>query len=536
MAFGKKRIVFILLIIFAAFALSGCFSSRPDPAANTADNDKTLVILSSSENKIMEPMIAEFAAKNGFAVKMDYLGSIDIMHKLESGANGYDGVWIANGMWLSMGDKGKIVKQQKSIMTSPVVFGIRESVAQKLGFTGRDIATKDILAAIEAGQLRFAMTSATQSNSGACAYIGFLYALAGNPETITPDHLKEQKVKDGVKLLLSGVNRSSGSSEWLKDLFLKSDYDAMVNYEAVIIDANKELVAAGKEPLHVVYPADGIAVADYILGYIDHGRQKKEEMFKKVQAFLLAGDTQSKIAGLGRRTGIGMSMDGADPAVFNPNWGINIKKQFSFIKMPSFDTLQEALNMYQTELRKPSYIVYCLDYSGSMAGSGSGQLKEAMKLVLNQSEAAKYMLQASGDDIVIVIPFNDKVQAVWKAGQGQEMSWETLLTHIEEKNPGGETDIYSPLIEALQLLKSVNTDKYVASVVLMTDGLSNTGKKVADFQKSFMELNKDIPVFCIMFGQASDVQLQQITNLTRANLFDGRNNLVEAFKKARGYL
>ena len=34
------------------------------------------------------------------------------------------------------------------------------------------------------------MTSATQSNSGCSAYIGFLYALLGNPDVITSESLQ----------------------------------------------------------------------------------------------------------------------------------------------------------------------------------------------------------------------------------------------------------------------------------------------------------------------------------------------------------
>ena len=67
------------------------------------------------------------------------------------------------------------------------------------------------------------------------------------------------------------VERSSGSSDWLKDLFLKEDYDAMVNYECLIIDANRQLESEGKEPLYIVYPYDGLSIADSPLGYVDHG-------------------------------------------------------------------------------------------------------------------------------------------------------------------------------------------------------------------------------------------------------------------------
>ena len=89
------------------------------------------------------------------------------------------------------------------------------------------------------------MTSATQSNSGCSAYIGFLYALLGNPDVITSESLQTPGLSEQITQLLSGVDRSSGSSDWLKDLFLTGGYDAMVNYECLIISANQELEARG---------------------------------------------------------------------------------------------------------------------------------------------------------------------------------------------------------------------------------------------------------------------------------------------------
>ena len=50
-------------------------------------------------------------------------------------------------------------------------------LAEELGFVGREVSVSDLLGAIRSGKLRFCMTSATQSNSGASAYIGFLLSL-----------------------------------------------------------------------------------------------------------------------------------------------------------------------------------------------------------------------------------------------------------------------------------------------------------------------------------------------------------------------
>ena len=65
-----------------------------------------------------------------------------------------------------------------------------------------------------------------------------------------------------MKELLRGINRSSGSSGWLKNSSLNGKYDAMVNYESLILETNKILVARGEEPLYIVYPQDGIVIAD----------------------------------------------------------------------------------------------------------------------------------------------------------------------------------------------------------------------------------------------------------------------------------
>ena len=57
----------------------------------------------------------------------------------------------------------------------------------------------------------------------------------------------------------------------------------------------------------------------------------------------------------------------------------------------------------------------------------------------------------------------------------------------------------------------------------------------ADFKYQYQRLNKDIPVYGILFGDASDYQLLEISELTGGKVFDGKLNLLEAFKEVRGY-
>ena len=264
-----------------------------------------------------------------------------------------------------------------------MVFGIRQSLAEELGFTDREVSVGEILEAITTGKLSFCMTSATQSNSGASAYIGFLYALLDKQEGMTVEDLQQEELGRQIKELLGGIERSSGSSDWLKDMFLKGDYDAMVNYESLIISANQELEEQGREPLYVVYPYDGLSISDSPLGYVDHGEKGQEEAFLKVQEYLMSDDVQDQIQKAGRRTGYeGVSAENED--IFNKDWGIDTERILSPITMPAADVLEEALNLYQTQFRKPSLTVYCLDFSGSMYGEGQEQLMEGLAQVMLQ--------------------------------------------------------------------------------------------------------------------------------------------------------
>lgn len=520
-----KKIIPVLLIFTLLLTLGAC----------SVGNRNKFTILSGSENDTLEPIIEKFAKDNNIDIEMKYKGSVDIMLDLEAGGAGIDAVWPANSLWISMGDKQHIVKDAKSVMTSPVVFGIRKSLAQQLGFVGRDVYVRDILNAINDKKLKFMMTSASQSNSGASAYIGFLYALLGNPDTITSEDLRKPELKEQIRKLLSGINRSSGSSGWLKDLFLQGDYDAMVNYESVIIDTNKELVNSGRESLYVVYPIDGLVISDSPLGYVDSKDSKKAEIFSKLQTYLLSDSVQKEILDLGRRTGFGGIIDNAEPKIFNPDWGIDAKKVLSPIRMPSIDVIQDALNLYQTEFKKPSFTVFCLDYSGSMEGDGESKLKEAMGILLNQEDAKKYMLQSSDQDVTVVIPFSDSIMDTWQVKGNDEAQLDQLVNNIDNTSPGGGTDIYTPVINSLDILRDVDLSKYIVSVVLMTDGESNTGSSFEDMKGKWDSIGLDIPVFSIMFGDASGEQLDSIAELTRARVFDGKSDLIDAFKKVRGY-
>ena len=534
-----KYAVLAMIILLAALGFSACLGIGGGQTAGTGQEADTVIgngrqslrILSGSENQELEPILEDFSRESGIRVEMTYQGSLDIMRALEQDEIAYDAVWPASSLWLNVGDTGHRVKHGESISISPVVFGIRQSLAEELGFVGREVSVRDILDAITAGKLKFCMTSATQSNSGASAYIGFLYALLGNPDMITEEDLENEQLQSDIQALLSGVDRSSGSSDWLKDMFLEGGYDAMVNYECLIIQANEELESRGEETLYVVYPYDGLTLADSPLGYVDNGDDDKETAFLELQEYLLSEDVQNEIQRTGRRTGYtGISDENRD--VFRTDWGVQPDRVLSTMRMPSTDVLFQALNLYQTDFKKPSLSIYCLDYSGSMSGKGNEQLVAAMEQLLIQENAEKNFLQASKDEVNVLIFFDDQVLAEYTAvGSGTEL--EALYDKVESQDTGSGTDMYVAAAEALQVLSHYDLSQYTPAVILMTDGMS--GGSFDAFMEQYQELGEDVPVFSIMFGDADSEQLEELAAATNARVFDGREDLIDAFRKVKGY-
>jgi Ca-activated chloride channel homolog len=527
-----------LLVVFGA-----CGDKETETGVQPIGGSKPgprLTIVSGSENKGLEPLVREFARKEGADIRMAYMGSIDMTLMLadQGAAMEYDAVWPANSIWITLGDRNKVVKQAESIMRSPVVLGIKKPAAERLGWTDKDITISDILEATEAGRLRFAMTSATQSNSGASAYLGFLYAMAGAEEVLRMEDLQDPQVQEKVKKLLSRVDRSSGSSGWLKEA-LVDHYDrfqGMFNYEAMIIEANRQLVRKGREPLYAVYPTDGIMIADSPLGYVDKGDPAKEALFRKLQTFLLSDAVQDEILRQGRRTGlIGIQVDKVDKAVFNPAWGIDIERIISPVPTPSEPVIREALELYQTVLRKPSITAYVLDVSGSMKGRGINDLKAAMTTLLDPDQAKRYMLQPSPKDVHIIIPFNSAPLRGLRAEGNSPEVLGRLLGFVQGLSSGGGTNIYQAAVKALEVIsREKNVEDYFPAVILMTDGKSSGAVGELQAAMSRLPMGSDIPIFSITFGEADESQLREISEISVGRVFPG-HDLVKAFRNAKGY-
>ena len=535
---GKKNnnvAAAIVIFIILAFTL---FGGEKDEIDNDniikKNNDNVFRIIASTSTDKMDEKLIKYAKKNHIKVEIEHYGDLEIVDILNNDPTSYDAVWISNSIWLYMLDNSYLTTDSKSIVIDPVVMAIEKNKAKELGFIDKEIYNKDILNAISEGKLKYIMSSVTKTNTGATSYLSFLNSMAGSPEVLTEEMLEKDSLKNDLKTFFKGVERVSGDEKYLTEMYLNGDYNAMINYESSLIEINKSLVKKGKEPLYLIYPVDGVAINDMPFAYInnDSTDEKNKEKFIKLQSYLRSDEAIKLMQEYGYRSWYGGTNNKVDKKTFNPDWGIDTTKYLKDMKYPSKKVISKAISLYIESFRKPTHVVFCLDVSGSMYGSGLNELQEAMNYILDKDKASKDNLQFSNNDKVTIITFNSKVSHISETKYGNNL--EDIIYGINKLYANGGTNIYDPSIEALKILSKDDSNEYTKTVILMTDGQSNSGYYY-DLRDYYQKNKLDIPIYSITFGSSDESELNQIAKLTNAKTFDGKSGLLKAFSEVRSY-
>ena len=530
---GFRNIIIVVVVIYAISVFASIIDFDSDNF-QYENEDEIFRIISSTSTSKLDKEIIDYGEEIGIDVEIEHYGDLEIVDILNEDSSKYDAVWISNSIWLYMLDNSYLVTDSKSIVINPVVMGIEKSKAEELGFVNKDVYNKDLLNAIKEGKLKYIMSSVTKTNTGATAYLSFLNNMAGSPEVLTEKMLEDEKLAEDLKAFFKGVQRVSGDEEYLSEMFLNGDYNAMINYENSLIEINAQLVKEGREPLYLIYPVDGVAINDMPFAYVSNNssNEKNREDFLKIQSYLRSNEMIAKMQNEGFRSWYGGVNANANQNIFNKAWGIDTTKYLNDMKYPSKPVITKALNLYIEALRKPTHVVFCLDVSGSMHGEGMDELKEAMNYILDYDQASKDNLQFSDNDKITVITFNSSVARIYPTTLGGQT--ENTINFVNNLIANGGTNIYDPTIEALKILEGSNEDEYTKTVILMTDGESNNGN-FNEVQKYYHMNNEDTPIYSITFGYSNESQLRQLAELSNGKVFDGKRGLKEAFAEVRSY-
>ena len=120
-------------------------------------------------------------------------------------------------------------------------------------------------------------------------------------------------------------------------------------------------------------------------------------------------------------------------------------------------------------------------------------------------------------------------------GNSDELTY--LYNDLKQYNTLSATYMYEAIGEAIDILEE-NKDilkDYSPAIVVLTDGRPNGEWSFEDLKEAYDDLDMDIPIFGIMFGDAQEEDLEEIATMSKARVFDGRNDMIKAFQNVKGY-
>ncbi len=520
-----KTLSILILSIFAMLTISGCDGQK------TAS--ESLTVISGSELKDMEPLLGDIESKTGIKLQMNYSGTLDGAEKLIAGEP-TDLAWFSHGKYISLvqGDKNRILAQEK-IMLSPVVLGVKTSVAKEWGWVGNpNVTWRDIAKKAANGELRYAMADPASSNSGFTALVGVATALSGSSDALSVKDIDQAQLSSFFK----GQQLSAGSSGWLVDAFVKeqAQLNGIINYESVLMALNRDKRLDDR--LVLIYPKEGIITADYPLMLING---EKREAYNKLVAYLTSPEFQQKMMEQTLRRPVipqvKLSAEFATPLLVE-------------LAFPNdLAAIEKLLFAYQDKHRRTSHAFFVLDVSGSMGGATGRiqSLKSALKNLTGQDlTLSGRFTRFRSRETLTFIPFDNQVYpsktfTINDSGS-QSADMQAVRQYIDSLQPNGGTAIYQALQGAYRMATEARRkepDRFY-SIVLMTDGANGSGISEEGFAQYIASLpvqDQGIKTFTILFGEANQDAMKQLADITGGSTFDGRNALGQAFKAIRGY-
>jgi Ca-activated chloride channel family protein len=520
----------VLGLALATLVLASACSVSSTPPVDTSH---TITVLAESELKDLVPLLPDIQKNTGYQLDLKYSGSLDGAQAIADGTDHSDAAWFSTGNYLTLlnGKSGRIIAQQP-IMLSPVVIGVKHSVAQSLGWSGpKPVSWADIATAAKAGQFHFGMTNPAASNSGFVALVGVASAFAGSGNSLDSGSINVDRLKE----FFSGQVLTAGSSGFLADSYVRNQdrMDGMINYESVLVEYNQ----GGKlhEPLDLIYPKDGIITANYPLMLLNSA---KRDGYDKVVAYLRGAVAQKWI----------MTNTSRRPSIPEVPLDSRFTTQL-LVELPfpsSLNVVDNLIFAYLDQIRPPAHTFFVLDISGSMDGDRLNGVKKTFDNLTgaDQTITGRFARLRAREEITI-LPFNgaivdDKTFTINDVSSSSP-DLAAVRAYVDNLQANDGTAIYDSLIRAYQdaaKAKVAQPDRFY-SVVLMTDGQSNTGADANGFQRFYNSQPADvkaIPTFAIIFGEASPQELTNIATLTGGQSFDSRNvSLASVFKVIRGY-
>jgi Ca-activated chloride channel family protein len=491
-------------------------------------DDVTLRVLAGSELRDMESVLEGARDATGVRVELTFADALEGAERIAAGS-GLDAAWFASDRYLRLIDAGANVLDREPIMQSPVIVGVKRSVAARLGWhANQQTGWREIASAASRGDFRFAMADPTASNSGFSGLAGVASALAGG-DPLTTDAVDEE----GLTGFLAGQRLTERTSAGVADGYVKNEdrLDGIVSYENVLLG----LYDAGAldEPRDLVSPDEGVVTADYPLLLLDRA---KRDGYEEVVRYLRRRDVQREIVDETARR----------PSVNGVPTGDRFDDRL-VVEAPfpaSLDVVRVLLERFRTEPSAPAHLVYVLDTSGSMDGEPIASLKDVMTGLagLDRPPSGRFTRPPPREKATVLL-------ATTEAGEAYDFAIEPLDTatlgslraYVDGLEADGNSVLYTSLLRAYELAgAAMRADPgFTTSVVVITDGDNTGGISYRTFLRLLNDQSAEvrkIPAYVVLVGDPPTGELQDLARRTGGKVFDARDiDLSAVSKEIRGY-
>ncbi|WP_433270569.1 substrate-binding domain-containing protein [Actinosynnema sp. CS-041913] len=479
--------VLVALVVLAG-ALVGC-TAGPGPT--------TLTVLASSELADLGPVLADLRRETGVELKPDYRGTVRASEDVARGT-GHDLAWLSSARYLKL--RGGDLPLATSMMLSPLVIGVKAGKAAAL--RGGQASWADIAALAGSGGLKYLMADPRATGSGLAALIGVATAAAGTGAALRTEDVRCDKLQG----FLVGRAVVSSAEDVAEDYVRRQDeVDAVLTYESTVLSLN----ASGRlrEPLEVVYPRDGIVLADYPLMLL---KPEKRAAYDRVVAWLGAEPAQRALMERTFRRPVDPRLPRTDP--LRTPLG-------TALYFPGTQQVVDSLLAAYDRAGKGSRVVFVLDYSTSMAGARIEGLRSAFAAL---SGFDRFHL----GETVTVVRFAGEVLASHTVTIRGPADVDALRDLLAANDLRDGTAIWSALDHAYR-------EAGDGTVVLMTDGENNAGVGVEEFLAAWPK--PAAPTYAVRFGEADPVELARVADVSGGRVVDAAEGaLAEAVKEIRG--
>lgn len=497
------------LVAAALLVLTGCVAG-PDRV--------TLRVLASPELSDLMPLLDDLRADTGVALELEYQDTLSATRTLV-GAHQYDLAWLSTDRYLRLGLAGEQAgpqPQSTTTMASPVVVGLTRAAADRLGDR---LTWADLADAAASGRFRFGMADPRTADSGLAAVVGVATAAAGTGQALRP----EDVTCDRLSGFFSGRVVSAPSSAKLAAAVQPriGDLDGVVDHESALVALNARLA----EPLTLVYPTDGIVQSNYPLLLFNDGKQAA---YDAVVSWLRTPDVQRRIGESTARRPV--------TAGIPPPPGLPSATGTSLYFPDSAEVVEALLEHFTTEgVRPPGHTIFALDYSGSMRGPRTAQLRNAFAELTGTASPSFVRFRVG--ERVTVVRFGGSVLGERTVTVTGREDFAALTGLLDASSYAKSTALWTATNRAYDVAaETLARDADVpVSIVLVTDGENNAGLPASAFLDRFAARGPKIPLFAVRAGEAKGAELAQVAAATGGRVVDaGDDRLTEALEVLRG--